>query len=69
MVITILVITFLCALQFDFLPLLKERKTKACILYGILFSISFVILILTECGVVIPSPLDFFKTWLGQAAQ
>lgn len=64
MAFAITVITFIIIILVDYLPLLRMKKKKESIVYGVLLVFAFAILTAREMGVEIGSPLSYFKQWV-----
>ncbi|MEA4823619.1 MAG: hypothetical protein VB111_05825 [Clostridiaceae bacterium] len=56
MMIALCIILFVVFFIFDFMPIVRQKSAKTTWIYGLLFTVSFVVLILNEMGVDIPSP-------------
>ena len=52
---------FLFFLIFDFMPLLHSKYKGVAIFYSCIFSISFIMIILTGLGFNVPNPNDFIE--------
>lgn len=54
----IIILWFLFAFIFDFLPNAKNQDKKYKLVYMTLFSASFVVLILFSFGIIVPGPSE-----------
>lgn len=61
MMIVISVILYASTYLFDFSKIIKEKNKKISLIYGVLFALSFIVLILHETGFAIPSPAKPLK--------
>lgn len=57
MVQTILTIVFAVAVGIDFVPKLKKKQVKECVVYAVILLTAYIILLLAAFGIYTPSPL------------
>ncbi len=58
MLMTIVIVLYVCVILFDFIPQKKSRSTKESIIYCVLLSVSFCVLILYSLDIKVPGPSE-----------
>ncbi|PKM73424.1 MAG: hypothetical protein CVU91_05725 [Firmicutes bacterium HGW-Firmicutes-16] len=58
MLTTIVILLYICVVLFDFLPSKETRSTKERVIYCILLTVSFCVLILYSLDIKVPGPTE-----------
>lgn len=61
MLTTIVILLYVCVVLFDFLPSKKDQSIKDSLIYCILLSVSFIVLILFSFDIHVPGPTEPIK--------
>ena len=63
--ITIILILYFFIIIFNFLPVIKEKQKKEIWIYSAFLFVSFIVLVLNNFSVKLPSPTNMISDFIG----